>query len=355
MKVIKIEKAQGPKGLEKLRGAFRLFGPVKENDTTYNFNELAPGQEPEMAYGNTRLSPKSLVFPQSEGMLTYTLDEKEQDHHILKEAAKDYSPRAVFGIRPCDAKAINLVKMNFDTAEYKDPYWLNLFNATTFVGLACNMPCQTCFCTTVGCGPFHEEGLDVLLADQGDHYLAKVLTDKGARLMDAAGWTTEIDAADQLDAQKKSAEEKITSKISTEYLRGSDTLALHGADFWEDVSFACINCGTCTFVCPTCWCFDIQDEVHGKNGLRMRNWDSCMFPIFTIHTTGHNPRGTKLQRVRQRFMHKLKYFVDKYDSGIMCVGCGRCVRQCPVNIDIRRVCELMNNLAAENACAVQSS
>jgi ferredoxin len=158
-----------------------------------------------------------------------------------------------------------------------------------------------------------------------------------------------------MNAQKKSAEEKITSKISTENLRGSDTLALHGADFWEEISFACINCGTCTFVCPTCWCFDIQDEAHGKSGQRIRNWDSCMFPIFTIHTTGHNPRGTKLQRVRQRFMHKLKYFVDKYNNGIMCVGCGRCVRQCPVNIDIRRVCELMNNLTAENVCAVQSS
>jgi ferredoxin len=104
------------------------------------------------------------------------------------------------------------------------------------------------------------------------------------------------------------------------------SLALHGAPFWDDLAFACLNCGTCTFSCPTCWCFDIQDEVHGTSGVRMKNWDSCMFPIFTVHTTGHNPRGTKTQRVRQRFMHKLKYFVDKYETGIMCVGCGRCVR-----------------------------
>jgi ferredoxin len=355
MKVIKIDKAQWTRGIEKLRDAFRLYGPLKQNDNSYDFNELAPGQEPAMTHGNTRLSPKSLVFPQSEGMLAYTLDENNPDHHILKEVAKDYAQRAVLGIRPCDAKALTLVKMNFDTAEYKDPYWLKLYEATTFVGLGCDAPCQTCFCTTAGCGPFHEEGLDVLLADQGDHYLAKVLTEKGSRLMASAGWSAGTDDAGALDAQKKTAEEKISSRISTENLRGGDILALHGADFWEDVSFACINCGTCTFSCPTCWCFDIQDEVHGKSGLRMRNWDSCMFPIFTVHTTGHNPRGTKLQRVRQRFMHKLKYFVDKYDSGIMCVGCGRCIRQCPVNIDIRKVCELMNNLAAENACAVQRS
>ncbi|RLB09653.1 MAG: 4Fe-4S ferredoxin, partial [Deltaproteobacteria bacterium] len=95
------------------------------------------------------------------------------------------------------------------------------------------------------------------------------------------------------------------------------------------------------FVCPTCWCFDIQDEVYKNEGDRLRNWDSCMFPIFTLHGSGHNPRAQKLQRVRQRFMHKLKYYVDKYGNGVACVGCGRCVVSCPVNIDIRRVIEIM--------------
>ena len=185
--------------------------------------------------------------------------------------------------------------------------------------MACDNPCSTCFCTTAGCGPYHEEGLDLLLSDQGDHYLAKVLTDKGQVLADKAGWTTNADGG-PLEDGKAAAEAKITAAIETDRLRSLDTLALHGADFWEDISFSCINCGTCTFVCPTCWCFDIQDEVYGKKGVRMRNWDSCMFPIFTVHTTGHNPRGTKLQRLRQRFMHKLKYFVDKYDKGIMCVA-----------------------------------
>ncbi len=354
MKVIKIEKSQWSPGLEKLRGAFRLIGPVKEK-TWHDFQELAAGQMPDLAFQNTRLSPKSLVFPQSEIMLDYSLDKKDPDCNIPKMAEKDYSPRAVIGIRPCDAKALALVKMNFDTDEYQDPYWLNLYNATTFVGLACDAPCSTCFCTSTGCGPYHEEGLDVLLAEREDHFVAKVLTDKGARLMDSAGWSTALPDAAVLDQAKSAAEGKIVSKIETDGLAAADTMALHGADFWEDISFACINCGTCTFSCPTCWCFDIQDETYGKKGVRMRNWDSCMFPIFTVHTTGHNPRDTKLARLRQRFMHKLKYFVDKYDKGIMCVGCGRCVRQCPVNIDIRNISKLMNNLASEARCAVQGS
>ena len=233
------------------------------------------------------------------------------------------------------------MKMNFDTDDYKDPYWLNAYNATTFVGLACDNPESTCFCTSTGCGPYGEEGLDVLLSDMGDYYLAKVLTEKGDALVAAANWS---DAGDdgELKSKRDAAEARIHIRVKTDQLKEKVTLDLHGAPFWEDVAFACINCGTCTFACPTCWCFDIQDETKGNAGIRMRNWDSCMFPLFTLHTTGHNPRGEKVQRVRQRFMHKLKYFVDKYDKGIMCVGCGRCIRQCPVNIDIRSICDTMN-------------
>ncbi|RJQ84608.1 MAG: 4Fe-4S ferredoxin [Desulfobacteraceae bacterium] len=354
MKVIKIEKSQWPQGLEKLSSALRLIGPVEEKGF-HSFQELAKGQTPDLAFQNTLLSPKSLVFPQSEIMLNYSLASDDPERNVMKAAAKDYAPRAVIGMRPCDARALALVKLNFDTDEYKDPYWLNLYNATTFVGLACDIPCSTCFCTTAGCGPYHEEGLDVLLADRGAHYLAKALTDKGVQLLEKAGWHQTADAGAEIGKARQAAEARVTSAIETDALRDADTMALYGADFWDDVAFACINCGTCTFSCPTCWCFDIQDEVYRKKGVRMRNWDSCMFPIFTVHTTGHNPRDTKTQRVRQRFMHKLKYFVDKYDRGIMCVGCGRCVRQCPVNIDIRKVSARMNALASQAACAVQRS
>lgn len=351
MKVIKIDKTTWTQSLDALRDSYRLFGPVQES-MHYNFKELSRGETPAMEIQNTRLSAKSLTFPQSETMMVYSLDRQDPEQGICKEASKDYSPRAVLGIRPCDAKATVLLHMNFDNGDYQDPYWLHLYQATTFVGLGCDHPCHTCFCTTAGCGPYHEEGLDLLLSDQGDHYLAKVLTDKGEALAVAAGWQAESDGA-AIETAKSAAEDKISAKVTTDRLETLGTLDLHGADFWEDISFSCINCGTCTFVCPTCWCFDIQDEVYGQKGVRMRNWESCMFPIFTVHTTGHNPRDTKLARLRQRFMHKLKYFVDKYGQGIMCVGCGRCVQQCPVNIDIRKVCDTMNSLNSENISAVQ--
>ena len=348
MKVIKIDKKNWVEGVENLNDHYRLYGPVKDNEF-YNFKELDKGQKPELNLLNTRLSPKSVVFPQSEVMFDYSLNENEENHHIMKEPDKDYSPRAVLGIRPCDANSFLVVKRNFDNPEYQDTYWLKAYEATTFVGLACNNPCSTCFCTTAGCGPFHEEGLDLLLIDDEDHYLAKAITPKGEDLLKAGNWDEEIDADaanSQIKSMKQDAEAKITSFVTTDKLKDKVTNKLYDAPFWDEVAFSCINCGTCTYVCPTCWCFDIQDENLGNTGVRMRNWDSCMYPLFTLHGSGHNPRSLKMQRVRQRFMHKLKYYVDKYNNGIQCVGCGRCISYCPVNIDIRRVCELMNNYPA---------
>ncbi len=354
MKIVQIDKENWADGLAKLSEAYRLFGPVKEDDF-HNFKQLDQGQLPDLNCLNTRLSPKSIIYPQTEVMFEYSLDENQEDHHILKEANKDYSPQAVIGIRPCDAKAFALVRLNFDTPEYQDPYWLKAYEATTLVGLACESPCSSCFCTTAGCGPYHEEELDLLLIDNGDQYRAKVITDKGDAFLAAAGWSEAVDeqtALTVIEEKKKAAEDKISAFVKTDNLRGIETNELYNAPFWEEVSFSCINCGTCTYVCPTCWCFDIQDENRGNSGCRMRNWDSCMYPLFTLHGSGHNPRDTKLHRVRQRFMHKLKYYVDKYDAGIQCVGCGRCIRLCPVNIDIRRVCGYMNSFASAEACEV---
>lgn len=342
MKFIRIEQETWENGLEKLRDNYRLFGPVKTKEA-YEFKQLDQNELPDLDFSNSRLSPKSVVYPQTQTMFEYTLDENKEDHHILKEVEIDDSATAVLGIKPCDATSFLLVKRNFDSPEYLDPYWIKPYEATTFVGLACDEPCSSsCFCTSAGSGPYDEQGLDILLVKEKDHYLAKVITAKGEHLAEKADWNNNIDSVD-LKIKAEVAEAKITSSIFINQLKGQKSSDLFDAPFWDEVAFACINCGTCTYSCPTCWCFDIQDEADNTEGQRMRNWDSCMYPLFTHETSGHNPRPTKVHRVRQRFMHKLKYYIDKYDAGIQCVGCGRCIKLCPVNIDIRTICEKMNS------------
>ena len=353
MKAVKIDKKNWTAGLEKSREKYRLIGPVKVPNKDYGeFRELTGGEGPDMTLTDTRLSPKALSFPESEVLFEYTTDEKSEDCNIMKRPDRDYSPRAVVGIRPYDAAAFLLVQKNFENADYRDPYWCDAYNACTFVGLAVNEPRGTDFSTSTKSGPFDESGLDVLLVDDGGHYIAKVISKKGENWIKAAGWKLEADSealSERIDQLKEKAESGITSKINFDKIKTQSIMYLYDADFWEDLAFACINCGTCTYVCPTCWCFDIQDEVRGKSGKRCKNWDSCMYPLFTQHGSGHNPRPEKYMRVRQRFMHKLKYFMDKYDDGIMCVGCGRCIRSCPVNIDIRVACEKMSDYEPEKA------
>lgn len=344
MKVIQIDKKEWNRGLDQSREDYHLFGPVTENGVSL-FKALGRGVYPDMMCTNSTLSPKSVLFPQTEKILEGCLDETVENHHILERPEKDYAPRAVLGISPCDARAIQLVKLNFDTADYRDPYWCDAYESTTFVGLAVNRPSASDFTTSMGSGPFGEEGLDVLLVDTEKYYLAKVLTPKGGVFLAAAGFDNAGDTDEgiaRIEAMKEKAEAVITTMVDTDRLSHKSVLALHGAPFWEELSFTCINCGTCTFLCPTCWCFDIQDETRNKRVNRFRNWDTCMSPLFTMHGSGHNPRSEKVQRFRQRFMHKLKYFPDKYDQGSMCVGCGRCVEKCPVNIDIRSICNTMN-------------
>ncbi len=345
MKFISIDKNDWTRGIDKSREKYQLFGPVKDENGCL-IKKLEPDVQPDMGLHESVMSAKSVIFPQTEKILNASLDESIENHHIMQRAKTDYSPRAVLGIRPYDAKAMELVKLNFDTKDFKDPYWCDAYEATVFVGLGITKPGPFDFSTSVGTGPFCEDGLDVLLADLDDTYLAKILSPKGEAYTAACGFNAIVDEKESqalFDILRKEAEKNIVSQVKIDKLKEKTILELHEADFWDDIAFACINCGTCTYVCPTCWCFDIQDETKQKQASRFRNWDTCMSPLFTRHATGHNPRGTKVQRVRQRFMHKLKYFLDKYDQGIMCVGCGRCVKSCPVNIDIREVCHMMNS------------
>ncbi len=329
--------------LRKFQKDYQIYGPVWTGNY-HEFKKLNDPKDIDWDYVNTRLSPKGLFHPHSEKMFEFSLAKGDPMRGILREVEKDYGPRIVVGIRPCDAYAMKLMNINFDTPQYKDPWWVRRYQNTIFIGYGCSAPCSTCFCTSTGSGPFDTKGLDVIVVNFEGRYLIKFVTERGKELL-----RKEPFGAISLSKEEAKLFNDFISKVEKSVpvlwdytaVKNRPMLDLFNADFWEDVQFSCINCGTCTFLCPTCWCFDIQDETYKDRGCRLRLWDSCMFPLFTLHGSGHNPRAQKLQRVRQRFMHKLKYFVDKYGNGVACVGCGRCVQFCPVNIDIRDVMRIM--------------
>ncbi len=332
--------------IQQLKSEYRLYAPL-ENGAEVEWAEVEQGEDLIFDFFNSSLSPKKFFFPQTECLMHFRNDSHEEKGMLMEPEAGLDRLRVLFNIRPCDAKALAVLDKVFERDEESlDVYWKDKREKTLLVGLACTDPCPTCFCTSVNCGPHHEEGLDILQVDLGDRLLLKGITEKGEQLLKDMDQAVAEDVQAAKD-QKEQAEGAITSDLEMDRIDTRQTLEVYDQAMWDRVCESCINCGTCTFYCPTCHCFDIQDETQGKYGRRVRNWDTCMSWLFTHHTSGHNPRGTKKDRVRQRFMHKFKYMPLKLAGSIGCVGCGRCTQRCPVNIDIRDVVNSMNEEALE--------
>jgi ferredoxin len=312
--------------------------------------EETPPEKVKLDYSNTHMSPKALLFPQTERLMAFHKDSNKPNGYVFQCAGDKGEPLVVFGLRPCDARGISIANKVFQNDRFTDPYWKGKIDQIVFVGLACDTPSPQCFCAAMGGSPFGEVGLDVLAFRQGADLGLKALTDKGTELLKAAN-AQEANLAGEIKTLEEKAIAAQGVKPNLKPIDDVDLMDLFKDPHWLATAENCLNCGVCTFFCPTCHCFDIQDESDEQGGVRMRNWDTCMSWLFTIHGTGHNPRPTKTERVRQRFMHKLKYIPLKQDGVRGCTGCGRCVVMCPVNIDIRSVAMKMTqtaqNLAAQ--------
>jgi len=279
----------------------------------------------------TREPPKGIFLPQTEALFRY---EKTDDGLELHPAEAVETERIVWGIRPCDAQALLIQDTVFDTPDARDVYYTNKRAKTMLVGIGCNEPLSACFCTSVGGGPFRKEGLDLFLTDIGHSYVVEAVTDKGERLLgeDQFKKATKGDLR-AAKAVETAALGRLPEPISIDIIK-QQLDQMIDSPFWDDVQATCLGCGVCTFLCPVCHCFDIVDEGTTARGQRLRNWDTCQYCIYTLEASGHNPRPTGRERVRQRLMHKFNYYL--VNQGVVgCVGCGRCVQLCPVNLDIR--------------------
>jgi sulfhydrogenase subunit beta (sulfur reductase) len=304
-----------------------LFAPTKKGNQV-EFEKVNSFNEITFDYVSTNQSPKNVLFPRNETILTYTVDKNDVQYSEFKP---DFERKTIiFGARPCDAAGLIALEAIFKW-DYKDTMYLSRKENTTLIGVSCIKSDEYCFCTSVNGGPGNTEGLDLLLTPiENNECLVEIITEKGKKIIDQ--YSSLFIENKGIDKQKYLADVK---KLG-EFHQLSEKLPAKFDDkeVWLKQSLRCIGCGACAYVCPACACFDIQDETRGKEGRRVKCWDSCGFRMFTLHTSGHNPREVQSERWRQRVMHKFSYMPERQQV-YGCIGCGRCSRACPVDMNIK--------------------
>ena len=307
---------------------YQVLAPV-QNEKVVTLESVQSLDEVALEAQITTQSAKKVAFPKVEKVLQYTLDKSgvTQSSAMLNGLRETI----LFGVRPCDASGFKALNAIFGEAP-ADMFYQKRKAKTTILSFACNTADEYCFCTSVGGGPGNMAGSDIQFTKIGaDDYLVEILTEKGDELsLLFKDWLSDAPSA----IKKEDFLAKLDVVFDVDEVVKKVTASFDDKAFWLEQSLRCIGCGACAFVCPTCACFDIQDEQNTKQGVRLRLWDSCGLSLFTLHTSGHNPREVQSQRWRQRIMHKFSYMPDKL-SVVGCEGCGRCSRACPVDMNIK--------------------
>ena len=312
----------------------KLYMPIDNADGTASYSEWTEGAKWSTAL-NTTKSPKDFFFPQSEDLMRFKTEGKNIEVIDVREEMQDF---VVFGVRACDVKSFDILDRVFLT-EPRDSFYAMKREHGIIVSVACTKPAETCFCSTFGINAAEPAG-DVSAWRCDDALYLQPNTEKGKALVEKLSALLD-DGCDCAVNEQKEKTAKIMAKLplaslTTDAFGGGKTAELFNDPAWDELSSSCLGCGTCTFVCPTCQCYDIKDFNTGNGVIRYRCWDSCMYSDFTRMAHGNN-RNSQKERFRQRFMHKLVYYPENNDGIFSCVGCGRCLAKCPISMNIVKV------------------
>ena len=307
---------------------YRVVAPILDGDDV-RLKEWSAGAvlRPDVIPVN---SVKDFLMPKTDVIGRYAI---EGNDFAPKDVPISAPKTVLLAVRSCDAAALKMLDTVFNW-DYKDAFYNARRAATTVVTLVCSASDDQCFCTTVGGAPDSTAGADAVLrpADGGAKFIVESLDEKGKAVLDAAGAVLS-DGTAKADPPAKVAA-KFDLKALQTWLSNPENFE---SDLWEAVSLACLGCGACAYMCPSCHCFDIQDEATRTESVRVRTWDACGLGLFTLHTSGHNPRATQAARWRQRVMHKFAYAPERFQI-VACSGCGRCGRLCGAGMAISEVC-----------------
>ena len=332
--MIKIERKNLPAFFKAVADKMPLYLPIKTAGEV-NFGYYTDGAEVDIDTLKTVKSPKGAFFPQSEDMMRFRIDGKNLTIEDIRSEKPDF---VIFGVRACDYKAFSVLD-NVFLGQPVDTYYKERRDAAIIFTLACGKPQESCFCPVFGIDATQPEGDVTCWLDENALYM-QPNTEKGDKVL-AVTRDLQQDGGDEqvekIKADAKKVLEKLPyAKLDMSRFKPENLIELFASPLWQPMSEACLGCGACTFVCPTCQCFDIRDFKTDKGVLRFRCWDSCMYSDFT-QMAAANPRTTQMQRFRQRFMHKLVYYPAQYGGTYSCVGCGRCVNKCPQHLNIVKV------------------
>ena len=336
--MLKIAKERLNEVYAKINTQMGLFIPVKKAGEV-NYAVWSEGMDVSLETLKTVKSPKDIFFPQSENMMKFRTEGKNVS---VESMNFEKAPYVLFGVKACDYKAIEVLDKVF-LADPVDTYYQSRREATTIVTLACSKPEESCFCKAFGIDATAPQG-DVTTWLDAQYLYWQSNTEKGEALTALIKEFAENGGEKEVSAQQEKTKAVIDalpfSNLDLSRFKPENLNELFEAKEWEEMSEACLGCGTCTFVCPTCQCFDIRDCKTRDGIVRYRCWDSCMYSDFTLMAHG-NSRNTQMQRFRQRFMHKLVYYPSQNDGLYSCVGCGRCVNKCPQRLNIVKVAKTL--------------
>lgn len=339
-----INKEEINKISQALASDYDLFGPVKEGRSGQVFFQRA--EDPaaiDLSAAIPSNPAKQVIFPQLERILKYRYDSLTKE--ALVELDELTRPKALFGLRSCDLKGILCLDRFFLGQEFVDEFYLAHRNRLFIVTNTCKQPFPQCFCVCTDSGPYATEGYDLNLTELEDSYLVETGSEKGKKLAERLGLEMadqqkheaakkavidkSINSFDGMASENKAWISRVTNRVTTGFIKEEN---------WEYIGNQCFECGACTFVCPSCSCFNIEDTVVGEGSTdRLRTWDSCSYEGYTRMAGDHNPRKPVEDRRNKRFFCKLSYSQSKKYLRPGCVGCGRCAWVCPGDIGLPNV------------------
>jgi ferredoxin len=326
-----LPKEQVPRLVGALMGDYRVVGPVAK-EPQFGFEPLHEPEEVRLDYNITILPPKTALQPPKERIVRIHLNGEP-----VVEPVMEATPTVLFGVHTCDLHALPLLDRVF-SADYPDAHYLGRRRQTLVVSLECLKPCdEHSFCKDMGTFAA-DDGYDLHLTDIGDAYTVHVGTEAGAALLGKYGGVRSPS-----DRETRRLEEALSAK----WPRFRNRLTFDASELpsllataykhpiWKELGDRCLACGSCTNVCPTCYCFNVLDsmELSGVEAIRTRTWDSCQLEEFARVASGENFREARAARQRHRMMRKGKYLRERFGT-TGCVGCGRCIRACLVHINI---------------------